>query len=868
MDTESSVLNHPFDLFPVYIPGWKTPVLPEGLAHGGIPQSIYDGRPQGLQCVIYAWTELKSGSWTMAVLDRVDLYVNGELSGAGFTVQPGEENKEYFLLDLPQGKLREGVNRLHYTITRLSENPGISDDLNVLYHLRAPGEPAPQGLDLVIPPDVLLDGVSAEQAAQGVTFGFTYSNPRDYDSIRFLVGNVTVPVDGFDASRPVTHTLFTDTFRQAGDNPNTALQFTVTDQLGNANRSSIKHLDIHLDRVLIAPTLTHVKDSAGQEIPDKGETTSTTLELSGEASKGKEIEVYDGSGASAVPKGKALADATTGLWTREISVSVGARRLYAKSLYHPTNVYSNVRTLTVSQLLNLIEPSVKEANGAILNPISAKDLLTVVVPANAALLPGDKLKVTWTGAPGTSVEGSHTSGESLVSAGLEIRIPNSVVAFNLGKSVKVSYEVTRGNEPPIPSPVFDLAVLPLTQADLLMAKPMILQAANNGEGPELDLASFSGEATLKVTPWPLIALDQKVWLRCDGTTADGFPHTIIVQAASGVTVNEVGAGLLKPVPWGQLQLLRDRSELNVVLLVTFDKAPDIATAIEFPLRTYTVKPVVLETPLITSVKDPSNTLISEGGYTLATTVTLTGQATPNTKVEIFDGTEKKNTVEVDSKGLWEDTLSGLDIGSHSFTARAIMRNNPVSPPWRFTVVARLAIDQAVHFLVGLHVRTAAIPPNPPPNTYVDRVPSGGLAPYFYMSSDSTVAEVATQTQPRVLSRGEGNATITVHDSSGQSTSYRVTVANVWLVSRVALGRGAFLECWNQAQAEGGTIPTLEAWGKLLLAYNGNAGFGGDRAWTADISGTGQRWAVIPIEYSHKISVYEYDHASALKAVKV
>ncbi|AXA56771.1 hypothetical protein ACNT2N_27135 [Pseudomonas thivervalensis] len=347
MDTESSVLNHPFDLFPVYIPGWKTPVLPEGLAHGGIPQSIYDGRPQGLQCVIYAWTELKSGSWTMAVLDRVDLYVNGELSGAGFTVQPGEENKEYFLLDLPQGKLREGVNRLHYTITRLSENPGISDDLNVLYHLRAPGEPAPQGLDLVIPPDVLLDGVSAEQAAQGVTFGFTYSNPRDYDSIRFLVGNVTVPVDGFDASRPVTHTLFTDTFRQAGDNPNTALQFTVTDQLGNANRSSIKHLDIHLDRVLIAPTLTHVKDSAGQEIPDKGETTSTTLELSGEASKGKEIEVYDGSGASAVPKGKALADATTGLWTREISVSVGARRLYAKSLYHPTNVYSNVRTLTV-----------------------------------------------------------------------------------------------------------------------------------------------------------------------------------------------------------------------------------------------------------------------------------------------------------------------------------------------------------------------------------------------------------------------------------------------------------------------------------------------------------------------------------------
>nr|BFE94834.1 hypothetical protein GCM10020185_53700 [Pseudomonas brassicacearum subsp. brassicacearum] len=118
------------------------------------------------------------------------------------------------------------------------------------------------------------------------------------------MGDVTVPVDGFDASRPVTHTLFTDTFRQAGDNPNTALQFTVTDQLGNSNQSSIKYLDIHLDRVLIAPTLTNVKDSTGQEIPDRGETTSTTLALSGQASNGKEIEVYDGSGASAVPKGK------------------------------------------------------------------------------------------------------------------------------------------------------------------------------------------------------------------------------------------------------------------------------------------------------------------------------------------------------------------------------------------------------------------------------------------------------------------------------------------------------------------------------------------------------------------------------------
>ncbi len=364
MDIQSPALNELFDLIPVIIMGWVTPVKPAGIADGGIPKSLYDDQPRGLRCLIDPWSELQRRSWTMAVDDRADLYVNDDpFPVAGKDVGPGEEQLRMELY-VPHGRLLHGINRLHYKVTRPSQNGESSRDLHVLYHLRAPGEPAPQGLDLVIPSDVLRDGVSAERAAQGVAFGFTYSNPRDYDSIRFLVGDVTVPVDGFDASRPVTHTLFTDTFRQAGDNPNTALQFTVTDQLGNSNQSSIKYLDIHLDRVLIAPTLTNVKDSTGQEIPDRGETTSTTLALSGQASNGKEIEVYDGSGASAVPKGKALTDATTGLWTKEITVPVGARRLYAKSLYHPTNIYSNVRTLTV-----MPEPLSIDTSDAILDQL-------------------------------------------------------------------------------------------------------------------------------------------------------------------------------------------------------------------------------------------------------------------------------------------------------------------------------------------------------------------------------------------------------------------------------------------------------------------------------------------------------------------
>jgi hypothetical protein len=448
-----------------------------------------------------------------------------------------------------------------------------------------------------------------------------------------------------------------------------------------------------------------------------------------------------------------------------------------------------------------------------------------------------------------------------------VPIPVEVLAFNLGKQVTVTYTVIRSSRATATtSDPLLLNVREIAQANL--PKPLIREAANAGAGLELDLATFTGDASLMVDPWPLIALDQKVWLRCDGTKTDGTGHTITLQTALGVTADEVRAGLLKSVPRGQLQLLRDRSDLTIVLQVTFNAAPDITGAITFPPRTYTVKSVLLETPLITSVKDPSDTPIADGGYTLTTTVKLTGEATPNTKVEIFDNDDYKKTVEVDADGLWNDTLSGLDLGNHSFTARAVYRNNPVSPPWRVTVVERLTIDPADSLLNGLHVRTAAIPPNPPANTYVDRVPSGGLAPYFYTSSNPAVAEVASEAAPRVVSKGRGTATITVRDSSGQSVSYRVIVANVWRVSRVNPGRGPFWDSWYYAQFQGGTIPTLSVWGMLLLAYNGNPGFGGDRAWSADIVEAGRRWAVIPDKFNDQIPVYESDHASALMAVEV
>lgn len=249
MDTPSSVLNHPFDLVPIYILGWVTPVRPEDTAYAGIPIALCHARPEGLQCMIYSWTTLKSGPWTMAVLDRVEVYVNDvRIPEAGFTVQQGQENQEYFLFDLPQGRLREGVNTLHYTVQRPSENTAPSLSVNVLYHMRAPGDPG-SSMVLTIPPEVIETGVGFEEAARGVKFGFTYPYRRNYDRISFSIGLANELFDAPDVPTPVERTLHTETFQQAGNNPDTPLQFRVTDQLGNSNLSSISYLDVSLDRV-------------------------------------------------------------------------------------------------------------------------------------------------------------------------------------------------------------------------------------------------------------------------------------------------------------------------------------------------------------------------------------------------------------------------------------------------------------------------------------------------------------------------------------------------------------------------------------------------------------------------------------------
>jgi hypothetical protein len=97
--------------------------------------------------------------------------------------------------------------------------------------------------------------------------------------------------------------------------------------------------------------------------------------------------------------------------------------------------------------------------------------------------------------------------------------------------------------------------------------------------------------------------------------------------------------------------------------------------------------VAADTPAITSVKDESNWNIRENGYTVHTSVTLTGSAPDGQEVEVFLGAVSKGKAKAGSNSIWTRTVSGLSLDVlHTFKAIGQYANNPPSNTWRLTVL--------------------------------------------------------------------------------------------------------------------------------------------------------------------------------------
>jgi len=189
------------------------------------------------------------------------------------------------------------------------------------------------------------------------------------------------------------------------------------------------------------------------------------------------------------------------------------------------------------------------------------------------------------------------------------------------------------------------------------------------------------------------------------------------------------------------------------------------------------------TPTIDKAEDSKGVEIPQAGFTVDTTVKLTGTGSKGQKVQIKDDTTVNGDADVDpTTGLWELTVTGLSLGEHSFTATALYGSGQVSTAWTLTVIEEFFVETSNLILNGKNPIAASslgwVKIGDPPGTFALRPARGGTPPYTYTTSAENIATV--DSTGTVRSSGSGVAKITVKDSStpARSLSYDVATFNV------------------------------------------------------------------------------------------
>ncbi|EJM82573.1 hypothetical protein PMI34_04742, partial [Pseudomonas sp. GM74] len=253
--------------------------------------------------------------------------------------------------------------------------------------------------------------------------------------------------------------------------------------------------------------------------------------------------------------------------------------------------HSQPLDFNVGAAQELKPPQIQQAepDGTTLQPIKAVEALTAKVLPDGLLLT-DLLSVTWAAAAGSHAEASHTTEARPISeTGLSIELPVTVLAFNLGKTVTVTFTMTRDGKSLTSLPL-NLNVATLPDSSLIL--PVIKDADNNGEGPEFNVGNLTTNATYRMGVWPLIAIGQYVWLRLKGTNADNSPYNVVIHTAPGSLVGAlwINQGYYeRTIALAGLRNLKDASSLSLEFKAAFGKSTNESEAVVFPVRTYTIK---------------------------------------------------------------------------------------------------------------------------------------------------------------------------------------------------------------------------------------------------------------------------------------
>ena len=480
----------------------------------------------------------------------------------------------------------------------------------------------------------VIDGALPGDTA-GTTLTVNYLNTVKNDEVIYeWIGSKTgTKTDGITLSsltegKPVPFRI--DAEFISGNNGGTVLaKYLIKRAAGGTSYSNA--LEFRVGAELVAPVITSVKDPYGKEVPNDTTVTNDSVTLTGTATAGLEVEIFDG----ATLKGTATVNAS-GVWTRGIGgLAVGPHSLTAKGVYG-SNPVSAARTFTVANALVPAITSVKDSKG-------------IDIPQN-----------------GTTVDTTVT----LTGTGTA----NRAVDIYDGTTLKDS------------APINAQGIWIYTATGLTVAAHAFKAKAKYGSETESAVRTFTVAAA--TVPVITSVLDSKgIAIPQNGLTVDSSvkvsgtatPHQTILIYNNSVSTGGFATADAQG-KWERDLVGLAQGDCNLTAVAQYGSNPVSV------IWKIIVTPMV--TPTITSIKDSKGVEIPPGGTTIDTSVTITGTASKGQKVDVLDGTASKGKPPVDpTTGVWTLGVSGLSVAAHSFTAKAEYGAGPVSAARTLTVAA-------------------------------------------------------------------------------------------------------------------------------------------------------------------------------------
>ncbi|MCD5988253.1 hypothetical protein KDX30_10095 [Pseudomonas sp. CDFA 553] len=333
--------------------------------------------------------------------------------------------------------------------------------------------------------------------------------------------------------------------------------FYMVMRSGVTEPSTALDLIVEAMRGEVRPHILNVTGVSG-DVSNGSETLDNLLTISGTAGPGVTLELFDDS----YPIDTKVAQ-SDGSWQSTFS--------------ELTETLHSITALTVGGVLlsdpyeftvvAIPRPTVIDAPSGSLEPIDALNGATVVVAYDMQTT--DTIGLSW-----NSLDNLVLPQQGSALGSVTFTIPPSAVAAVIGKTIPVLYSVMR-NGVTKPSPQLDLTVR--TLSDSVLEAPRILQASADGS---LDVDALTGDAGLRVKPWPFIAAGQRISLRFEGTKEDGTAYNWAHPAWQNFPISST-AEPSTTVALSNLKALKDGSSLTLIFEVSFDGG---VTKVLFPIR--------------------------------------------------------------------------------------------------------------------------------------------------------------------------------------------------------------------------------------------------------------------------------------------